>query len=62
MAEASEEETLSHLSELGVEVIELPDGEKQKFKDSLASYTADYALSLGEDVKTLYDKMISVEY
>ncbi|MGI6180902.1 MAG: TRAP transporter substrate-binding protein [Agathobaculum sp.] len=61
MAAASEEEVLDQLAEQGVEIIELPDEEKQKFKDSLSTYTADYAQSLGDDVKALYDKMIAVE-
>lgn len=62
MAVASEEETLEKLKQEGVEIIELSDAERQEFKDALADYTADYALSLGADVKALYDKMLTVTY
>lgn len=62
MAVESEEETLVELETQGVEIIELPEEERQKFKDALADYTADYALSLGADVKALYEKMLQVTY
>ena len=58
---ASEQASLKKLEEAGCNIIYLEDDVRDEFKEAVAEYAKGYAASLGDDVLTVYEKMIPVE-
>ena len=58
---ASEQASLKKLEEAGCNIIYLEDDVRDEFKEAVAEYAKEYAASLGDDVLTVYEKMIAVE-